>query len=180
MKRFVQLALFFMIAHVLVGCPYDSPYGIDAEEHQNIDETLLGNWAVMVKKPGNDKQQKEDPVKIIFSRNTDLEYGIVITGDIGELKSYHVITNDSIKGIAYPSTVYGRQFLNIFIRGKVYIAEVKKRDKTLSILCLAEHFTAKYIKNSTELRKAIEFHYRVSASPMYDDYFVLDSLQRVN
>ena len=154
-----------------MGCPYDSPYGIDAEEQQNIDEAMLGNWAAIVKKPGNDKQQKEDPVKIIFSRNSDLEYGVAITGGIEELKPYHVISNDSIKGIAYRSTVYGRQFLNIFIKGKMYIAEVKKTGETLSILCLAEHFTAKYIKNSTELRKAIEIHYRVSISPAYDDYF---------
>lgn len=76
--------------------------------------------------------------------------------------------------------VEGKQFLNTFVKGKMYIAEIRKDSNTLSIFPLAERFTAKYIKNSTEFRRAIEFHYKIGMAPTYDDYFVLKNLQKVN
>ena len=109
MRKITALFLLPIVSIVLWGCPYDSPYGIDATAQENIDENLLGSWATLVSKPTYDQQHVEDPVKIIFSKNTDLEYNIAITGYIGELKPYHVITNDTIKGTAYISTVSGRQ-----------------------------------------------------------------------
>lgn len=179
MKQFLRIILFFILPIVLWGCPYDSPYGIDKTATEDIDESLLGSWAGIVSKPFNDGQYKEDTVKIIFSKNTDLEYNIAITGYINELKPYHVITNDSIKGTAFVSIVAKKQFLNAFIKGKMYIAEIKRDNNSLSILCLAEHFTSKYIKSSTELRQAVEFHYKIAGTVSYDDYFILKKLQKV-
>jgi hypothetical protein len=180
MKQYLRVILFFIVPVILWGCPYDSPYGIDKTAQENIDESLLGSWAAFVSKPGYEGQYKEDPVEIIFSKNTDLEYNIAITGYIDELKPYHVITNDSIKGTAFISTVSKKQFLNAFIKGKMYIAEIKNDNNSLAILCLSEHFTSKYIKSSTELRKAVEFHYKIAAAPSYDDYFVLKKLRKVD
>jgi hypothetical protein len=117
---------------------------------------------------------------VIFSKRTDVDYNIAITGYIDELKPYHLIVNDSIKGTGYLSDVAGRQFLNAFIQGKVYIAEIKKENGTISILPLSEYFTSKLIKSSKELRTAIEFHYRVKLTPAYDPLFSLKKLQRVN
>ena len=37
-----------------------------------------------------------------------------------------------------------------------------------------------YISASKDLRKEIEFHYKVSVTPSYDDFFVAKNLQRVN
>lgn len=180
MKPILQLLLLFSLSIFLWGCPYDSPYGIDETAAQNIDEDLLGSWATFVTKPSNDGDYKADPIKIVFSKNTDQEYNIAITGYLNELKPYNVITNDTIKGSAYISTIAAKQFLNIFIKGKMYIAEVKREKNNLSILCLSEHFTVKYIKNSAALKKAIEFEYKVSVTPAYDDFFVLKYLQKVN
>ena len=110
-----------------------------------------------------------------------MEYEIAITGYIDELKPYNLITNDTIKGTAYLSEVAGRQFLNAFIHGKVYIAEVKKENGQLfSLLPLAEVFTSKLIKSSAELRSAVEFHYKVRLKPGYDQQFSLKNLHRVN
>ena len=109
-----------------------------------------------------------------------MEYNIAITGYINELKPFHVITNDSVKGTAFISIVAKKEFLNVFIKGKMYIAEVKRENNSLSILCLAEHFTSKYIKNSIELRQAVEFHYRIAATVSYDDYFILKKLQKTD
>ncbi|WP_301921259.1 hypothetical protein [Ferruginibacter sp.] len=180
MRKITILFLLPVISIVLWGCPYDSAYGIDETALENIDENLLGSWATFVSKPTYDQQHVEDPVKIIFSKNTDLEYNIAITGYIDELKPYHVITNDTIKGTAYISTVSGKQFLNSFIKGRMYIAEIKRDKNNISILCLAESFTVKFIKNSKELRKEIEFYYKVAATPRYDDFFVAKNLQKVN
>lgn len=180
MKQILQLLSLFGLSMLLCGCPYDSPYGIDETAQENIDEDLLGSWATFVTKPANEGDYKADPIKVIFSKNTDQEYNLAITGYLNELKPYKVITNDTIKGTAYISTVAGKQFLNAFIKGKMYIAEIKREKNDLSIFCLSEHFTIKYIKNSLELRKAIEFHYKVSVTPDYDDYFILKYLQKVN
>ena len=180
MKKIIHLFLFFIVLIILWGCPYDSAYGIDATPQENIDESLLGSWATFVSKPANDQEHKEDPIKIIFSKNNDLEYDIAITGYLDELKPYRVVINDTIKGTAFISTGSGKQFLNSFIKGKTYIAEIKKDNNNLSILCLTEHFTVKFIKSSTDLRKAVEFHYKVANTPMYDDFFVLKNLKKVN
>lgn len=180
MNKTLQLLLLFTVTLFLWGCPYDSPYGIDSVEKQDIDENLIGSWATIMTKPSDDIHVKEDPVKIIFSKNTGLEYNIAITGNIDELRPYHMVTNDSIKGTAYLSTAAGKQFLNAFIKGKMYIAEINNDTAGLTIRCLSEHFTGKYIKSSIELRKAVELHYKFSASPAYDDYFVFKNLQKVN
>ena len=180
MRKIRLFCLLPLASVILWGCPYDSPYGIDPSAQEDIDESLLGSWATFVAKPTWDQQHVEDPVKIIFSKNTDQEYNIAITGYIDELKPYHVITNDTIKGTAYISTVSNRQFLNTLIKGKMYIAEIKKEDNNLSILCLAERFSVKFCKNSKDLRREIEFHYKVAVTPSYDDFFVARNLKKVN
>ena len=180
MKRILPIFLLSIIAVILCGCPYDSPYNIDEAPVQNIDESLLGKWATFIKKSGNAAYSKEEAVKIIFSKRTDVDYDIAITGYIDELKPYHLIENDSIKGTGYLSDAAGRQFLNAFIHGKVYIAEVKKDNGTISILPISEYFTSKLIKNSKELKAALEFHYKVKLTPAYDQMFSLKNLQRVN
>ena len=81
------------------------------------------------------------------------------------LRPFRHITSDSLTGTAFMSTVGGRQFLNIKINARVYIAELKFKDDKLSLLPLAEHFTAKMIFNSTDLRNSVEFHYKTRVHP---------------
>lgn len=180
MKRPLPLFLLIVLAAFLCGCPYDSPYNLDATPQQNIDKSLLGKWAAFIKKTDNAGHAIEEPVKIIFEKRTDMDYDFSITGYIDELKPYHVIANDTIKGTGYLSTASGKQFLNAYIHGRVYIAEVIKVGSTLSILPLSEYFTSKLIKNSQELRTAVEFHYRVKITPAHDPFFSLNKLQKVN
>lgn len=180
MKKIIPVSLLLILSVFLMGCPYDSPYNLDETPQQNIDESLLGSWATFVKKSGNAAHSKEDPVKIILSKRSDVDYDIAITGYIEELKPYHVITNDTIKGTGYLSDLSGKQFLNAYIHGKVYIAEVKREIGSISILPLSEYFTSRLVKNSRELRTAVEFHYKVKLSPGYDPFFSLKKLQRVN
>ena len=78
------------------------------------------------------------------------------------------------------STVAGRQFLNITVKGTNYIAELKLKDGTLSLLPLVEHFTGKMIQNDTELRNCVEFHYKTRVHPLYDDDFCLWDMVKVN
>ncbi len=180
MKSLLHPALLVLLCIVLWGCPYDSAYSIDEEPQQPLDESLLGKWATFVTRPTYVNEYTEAPVKIIFDKRTEKEYDVAITGYIDELKRYRVSENDTIKGTAFLSVIDKRYFLNAFIKGKVYIAEVKKQGNSLDILTLAEHFTSKYVKNSDGLRTAIGYHYRTRSSPMYDDFFVLKNLQKVN
>ncbi len=180
MKQILSIISLLSLSVILCSCPYDSPYNLDPEPVQHIDESLLGKWATFVKKSGNAPGSKEDPIKVIISKRTDVDYDIAITGYIDELKPYHLVSNDSIKGTGYLSEVAGKQFLNAYIHGKVYIAEIKKDKSTISILPLSEYFTSKLIKNSKELRKAVEFHYRVKLKPAHDEMFCLKNLQKVN
>ena len=172
--------LLISLCILLWGCPYESPYAIDTEAQQPIDEYLLGKWAAMIPRPSDDRHYREEPVKIIFEKRTDMEYDVAITGYIEELRRSRLITNDTIKGTAFLSVIDSRQFLNTFIHGKVYIAEVKQKDNTLDILTLAEQFTSKFVKNSDALRNAISVHYKTRSAPVYDDWFVAKNLQRVN
>ena len=180
MKSSLHIIILMVLAVFICGCSYESPYAIDVEPQQPIDESLLGKWAAVVPKPSDDKHSREDTIKIIFSKRTDMEYDVAITGLINELKPYKVIVNDSIKGIAFISNIAGKQFLNATIYGKIYIAALNQNAKSLSIKCLSEHFTARYIKSTKALKEAIGFHYRTRPMPMYDDWFVLKNLQRVN
>lgn len=181
MKPLLPALFLITLSIFLYGCPYDSPYNLDDTPQQNIDENLLGKWTTFISKHAAERpSKKKESVKVIFEKRTFMDYDIAITGDIEELKPYRVITNDSIKGTAYLSTIAGKQFLNAYICGKVYIAEIVKDSSCISILPLAEYFTSRYIKNSKELRTAVEFHYRVKLEPGYDPFFCLKKLQRVN
>lgn len=181
MKQLSAFTLLLSLGTILTGCPYDSPYCIDPVPLLPIDESLLGKWTAFVEKPGDETHFREEPVTIIFEKRTEMEYEIAITGYIGELKRYNLITNDTIKGTAYLSEVSSRRFLNTTIHGKVYIAEIKKeKGQLFSLLPLAEVFTSKLIKNSSELRSAVGFHYKVRLKPGYDQQFSLKSLKRVN
>ena len=180
MKSLLHPALLILLCTILCGCPYDSPYSIDEEPQQPVDEDLLGKWATFVPRPSYENDYTESPVKIIFDKRTDMEYNVAITGYIDDLKRYRVSENDTIKGTAFLSLIDNRYFLNTFIKGKVYIAEVRKLGNTLDIMTLAEHFTSKYVKNSAGLRLAVGYHYKSRSRPMYDDWFVLKNLQKVN
>ena len=180
MKSLLHTALSFLLCIVLWGCPYESFYAIDISPQQNIDEGLIGKWAAFVPRPSLENEYTESPVKIIFEKRNDMEYDVAITGYIDELKKYRVIENDTIKGTAFISVIDSRQFLNTFIKGKYYIAEIKRQDSTFSLLTLAEKFTSKFVKNSEGLRNAISVHYKTKPEPVYDDWFVAKNLQKVN
>ena len=121
-----------------------------------MEDDLLGSWATFVKKPVTGK---DEPVKLILSKKNDTEYNIAFTGKLDELRPFKLIAKDSIRGTAFMSTVAGKQFLNISIKGTNYIAELKLKDGALSLLPLVEHFTGKIIQNNSELRNCVEFHY---------------------
>lgn len=161
---------------ILSACPYSSSYKLDEEPGINTDDALLGNWATMM----TTEKGKQLPVKMIVRKKNDTEYNIVFTGYIADLRPYRVMENDSIKGTAFMSNVADLQFLNIEVKGQTYIAEALFKDNKLSILPLAEKFTAKYIKSSAELRLAVEVHLKNRASPIYDEPFCLKDMVRVN
>ena len=166
MKKLYEFLLLFFLSVSLCSCPYSSAYNLDDTPGIYVEDTLLGSWSTFVKRPGG---KRAEPVTISFSKRTDTEYDIAITGYLNDLKPYMRITADSISGTAFMSTVNDRQFLNIRINSRIYIAELKFKDGTLSLFPLAEHFTSKMVLNSTALRNSVDFHYKTRVHPMVDD-----------
>ncbi len=172
----LRFLLLFPLLISLCGCPYSSSYKLDAEPTQNAEEELVGNWATMVTTASG----KEGPVKMIVRKKNDMEYSIDFTGDIYDMKTFGIVTQDSIKSNAFISNASGFRFLNISIQGQTYIAEFVLKDNRLSLLPLAEKFTAKLIRSDSDLRNAVEFHFKTRAKPVYDEPFCLREMVRVN
>ena len=177
MKKIFTISLCFLLTTLLCSCPYSSQYVLDESPNIYVEDDLLGSWATFVKKPVSGR---EEPVKLILSKRNDTEYNISFTGKLDELKPFKLVYKDSVNGTAFMSTVAGRQFLNITIKGSNYIAELKLKDGNLSLLPLVEHFTGKLIQNNAELRNCVEFHYKTRVHAMYDDDFCLKDMVRVN
>ena len=179
MKPILTVCIASVLSLFLCGCPYESPYNIDEPALQNIDESLVGKWSGFcgstAREPG---ASQVDQVSVCFEKRTGMDYDIIITGYLERLKPYHLINNDTIRGTGYLSIAAGKQFLNAYINGKVYLAEVIRDSSSVSLLPLAEYFTSKLVKNSSELRKAVEFHYKVARTPGYDPQFSLWNLHR--
>jgi hypothetical protein len=176
MKKIIEIFLLFLLIVSLCACPYSSPYPLDETPGIYVEDTLLGNWGAFVNKPG----KKAEPVTVSFRKRNDTEYDIAFSGYLEDLKPYMRITADSIAGTAFMSTVGDRQFLNIRINSRTYIAELRFKDGNLSLLPLAENFTSKMIFNSTALRNSVDFHYKSRVRPMLDDDFCLKDMVKFN
>jgi hypothetical protein len=176
MRTLLTISLFFLAA-LLCSCPYGSQYQLDENPGIYVEDDLLGSWATFVKKP---RSGKDEPVKLIIGRRSDTEYNITLTGKIDELKPFKLVARDSVNGVAFMSTIAGKQFFNISIKGITYIAEIKFKDGALSVLPMVEHFTGKMIKSNAELRGCLEFHYKTRVHPLYDEDFCLKDMVKVN
>lgn len=179
MKKTTPMFLLIALAVVLTACPYQSQYAIDETPLQPINENLLGSWATMVPKPTANESSKEEAVKIIFLKKSDVEYEIKLTGYITELQRYVPIQNDTVTATGFLSNVEGLTFLNVQINNTHLIAEVKNEKKNVSILFLKDGFTPRFAKSPSDVKKAIMYHYKTVAQPFYDDWLVLKNLQKV-
>lgn len=177
MKKAFEISVLFFLSVSLCSCPYSSPYNLDQEPGIYVDDALLGSWSAFVQRPNG---PLPEPVIVTFSKRNDMEYNIAFFGNISDLKPYMRITNDSIAGTAFMSTVGGKQFFNIKLNSRIYIAEVILKGDHLSLLPLAEHFTAKLIFNSEDLRNSVDFHYKTRVHPILDDEFCLRNMVKLN
>ena len=177
MKKLFEISLLFFLCITLCSCPYSSAYYLDETSGMNVEDALLGKWTTLVKKSGS---SREEEIHLTLSKRTDTEYNISITGNLNELQPYRVLISDSLTGTAFMSLVDDRQFFNININSRVYIAELKLKDEKLSLLPLAESFTAKMIFNSAALRKSVEVHYKTRVHPLLDDDFCLRNMVKLN
>lgn len=170
MKRLFEISLLFFLSIFLYSCPYSSAYNLDETPTIYVEDVLLGNWITFVKEPG---RSNEEAVYLNLTKKTDTEYNISFSGNLDELRPYKNITSDSLSGTAFMSTVGDRQFFNIKINSRIYIAELVLKADKLSLLPLAEHFTGKMIFSSEALRKSVDVHYKTRVHPVIDDDFCL-------
>ncbi len=177
MKKLLEISLLFFLSTSLCSCPYSSAYYLDETPTIYVEDALVGTWVAFIKKPNSNR---EEAVYLSLSKKTDTEYNISFSGNIDELLPYKYITSDSLAGTAFMSTVGDRQFFNININSRVYIAELDFKGDKLSLLPLAEHFTAKMIFNSAALRKSVEVHYLTRVHPILDDEFCLRDMEKVH
>ena len=167
MKKLFEISLLFFLCLTLCACPYSSAYYLDETSGMNVQDALLGKWTTYMKKPGS---SGEEEIYLSLSKKTDTEYHISITGNL----------SDSLTGTAFMSLVDNRQFLNININSRIYIAELKLKDDKLSLLPLAENFTGKMVRNTADLRKSVEVHYKTRVHPLLDDDFCLRNMVKLN
>ena len=179
MKTVHTILVLFLLGVTLCSCPYSSPYKLDDTPSIYVEDVLLGKWATFVKNSGTGRE-REEPVKLILSKKNDTEYNIAFIGYLDDLRPFHVVTADSVLGTAFMSTVGSTQFLNISIKSKIYIAELKFVDEKLSLLPLVEHFTSKMIFTNSALRNSVEFHYKTRVHPILDDDFCLQNMIKLN
>ncbi|MEP7237991.1 MAG: hypothetical protein ABI685_09005 [Ferruginibacter sp.] len=176
MKKLFGISLLFFLSVSLCSCPYSSAYNLDETPGIYVEDILIGNWMAYIKKPNS---SREEAVYVSLSKKTDLEYNISFSGNLDELSPYKKNT-DSLSGTAFMSTVGGRQFFNIKINSRIYIAQLTLKGDKLSILPLAEHFTGKMIFNSDALRNSVDFHYKTRVHPILDDDFCLRDMVKTN
>ena len=175
-KNFYYSVIFLAAILLLYACPFSSPYKLDKDALIPVDDVILGKWATRTMNKKGDMQ----PIKMMLTKKNDTEYNISFTGDLSDLKSYKIVTEDSIKGSAYMSIVADRPFLNVEIKGQTYISALIYKNDTLSLMPLKDGFTAKYIKSDEELRLAVKVHCKTRVFPMFDEQFCLIDMVRVN
>jgi hypothetical protein len=142
-----------------------------------VEDVLLGKWIAFKKIRGSNR---EEEIYLTLTRRTDTEYNITFTGNLDQLRPFNVLIADSLTGTAFMSTIDDRQFFNIRINSRNYIAEIQLKGDKLSLLPLAESFTAKMIFNSAALRKSVEVHYKTRIHPLLDDDFCLHNMTKLN
>ena len=177
MKKLLEISLLFFLSVSLCSCPYSSAYYLDETPGMYVQDALIGNWMTYIKKPNSNHK---DAIYLSLSKKSDMEYNISFSGNLDELRFYKNITSDSLTGTGFLSTVGDRQFLNIKINSRIYIAQVTLSGDKLSILPLAEHFTGKMIFNSEALRNSVDFHYKTRVHPILADEFCLRDMIRQN
>lgn len=176
MKKLYEISLLFSLCTTLCSCPYSSAYYLDETSNIYVKDALLGKWVTSVKRLNS---SREEEVFLTLSKRTNTEYYITLTGDLDALRPFNVLVADSLTGTAFMSTIDERQFFNIRINSRNYIAELKLKDGKLSLLPLAESFTAKMIFNSAALRKSVEVHYKTRVHPMLDDDLCLRNMTKL-
>jgi hypothetical protein len=172
----LSLLLLPVILAGLYGCPYRSPYKLENEPTVLADDVLVGKWATMITNAAG----MEKPVRMTVSKYSDYEYDLCLTGNMRELKFQNVVREDTIKGRAFISEAASRQFLNVKVMGRYYIAEFYLKNNKLTILPLCDHFTGKMVKSNRELKQALELHFKTRLYPLYDEDFSLKEMSRVN
>lgn len=177
MKKIFEISCLFVLCLALCGCPYSSAYFLDETPGINVDDRLLGKWLTYVHPP---ESPREEAVYLSLGKKTDTEYNISFSANFEQLLPVKLPDSDSLTGSAFMSMVGDRQFLNISIHARVYIAELTLIDDKLSLLPLAEHFTAKLVFNSQELRASVYVHYKTRVHPILDEEFCLRDMIRIN
>ena len=178
MKKFFYSLFLLPFLVVLSGCPFDSAYPIDETPLQNVEENILGKWTGIFKTPTSDNLYTEKLVQLFFEKKSATAYDFWVTGYKDKLKNDGKPKNDTLKGTAYISSVSDRQFFNVQLYGRYYIAEFIQEKHNVGIKMLAENFTAKFIKTSQDLRNAIDFHFKTRAAPNYDDWLEITNLKK--
>jgi hypothetical protein len=176
-KKIFEISISFFLCVSLCSCPYSSAYYLDEKPNIYVEDALVGKWITFIKDGGGNN---EKAVYLNLSKRTDTEYNISFTGDLDKLRPFKVLIADSLTGTAFMSTVGDHQFFNININSRIYIAELDLKGDKLSLLPLAESFTAKMIFNSEALRKSVEVHYKTRVHPLLDDDFCLHDMVKVN
>ena len=168
MRLICTMLLLCSLSIVLCGCPYYSPYPLENEPAETVNDSWLGTWQWKSK-------ETHETTFITLTRANDKEYSIAISGSVKAFTS--ISLKDSIKAYGYTSKVDNMVFLNVFYNSRWYIVQVVEKNNSLSFLPLSEHFTSRIVTNSNMLKNAVSYHFKHRIIASYDD-IKLDEMQR--
>ena len=175
-KRSFRWIAVILLSFTLYACPFSSPYKLDAEPSIPADDKLLGKWSTVIR----NKRGGNLPIEVLFSKKNDMEYNVLFSGNFSDLMPNKLVADNNVAGSAYISMAANKELLSIELKGQTYISELVYKNDTLSLLPLADGFTAKYIKSNAQLRTAVEFHFKTRAYPCFDELFCLKGMTRAN
>jgi len=161
MHKLFAPVMLLAICFLCYGCPFGSPYALEEQPKEKVQEKLLGQWIKF-------NEQDSTAIVLNISKKSDLEYRINIRGDLRKLIPTWAPGTDSIALTGFTSTVDGHKFFNILSQGQYYLVKMLLDDEILYLLPLSDKFTNSIIRNNQALKEMVSTHLK-SNFPMYDD-----------
>jgi hypothetical protein len=167
-KKLTIPSLLILVGVICTGCPFSSPYGLEAEPKEKVRQELLGTWVW-------NTPSDSIPLTIHLGKRTDYEYRLTIRGDLRQMIRTWTPETDSITLTAFTSKVAHQTFMNVISQSQYFLVQYKLEDGLLTLLPLSNDFNNKLIRDHKALKEIVSDHMK-SGSPMYDQLTTIRGL----
>ncbi len=178
LKNTMFLLMMVSILSIFTACPFSTFRQLDDVPQIQVLPTLFGVWSGVAQ---NEVTGKRTQVELHISGEGDFHYKFQFIGFLGRTDRKRRPLLDTIEAKAFMSVVEERNFLNVHVDGRTYLAELKHDQKdALTLLPLSEQFTSFGIRTNEALKKVVINHFKTRLNPLYDESFCLRNMKRVS